>query len=80
MLSESMFRGFELLILSVGMLFVFVACLQFIVKGISRFVAQYELRHPALVPVRLPVNRVERERARVAAITAAVYRHRARFR
>lgn len=79
LLSELMSRGFELLILGVGTLFSFMLVLFFLTRWMSRILVKYEGLHPVLVPVPLSVVRSNPERARIAAIAAAIHRHRIRL-
>lgn len=77
--SELILRGFELLVLGSGTLAVFVVCLFFLVKLISRSIEQQAWYHPPLAPIVRPVVSSARERQRIAAIAAAIHRHHARF-
>lgn len=78
-LSELISRGLELLLWGAGALFATTSFLVFFAKGIVRWTAHHADPLPALVPVRC-VSRTARERARLAAVTAAVHHHHARWR
>lgn len=78
--SDVLSRGFELLTLGVGMLFAFATCLVVLIKAISSFCVYYDRLYPVLVPVRIVSARTQRDRARLAAVAAAVHRYRARLR
>ena len=77
--SDLLSRGFELLTLGVGVLFAFAACLFVLVKAITAFCTHYDRLYPALVPVQIVSVRTQRDRARLAAVVAAVHRYRTRL-
>jgi oxaloacetate decarboxylase (Na+ extruding) subunit gamma len=79
-----MLEGLRLMALGMTMVFVFLAVLVLLMQGSARAVRAFDRRFPPVVEVPAAGARVEvptaDERARIAAVVAAVHAHRARRR